>query len=333
MRLSPLAVLLLVPLAALTAATPELRPATINHRVSARDVALNEPVRVEFVTMPRQVEGVDIAVAVGQDLEGARAVWRVLAPPAIAEHEKTKTLTISFSVLAREPGEHDLPLVRIPWLHGGITAGFGGVKVRPVLRAGSVEKELPKEIHGVAGYPWGVALSEARARVPADAVAVEGDRTIVRPSKNLELIFRDGVLAEAALLTPTLALPQAREAFLDRWGTPQLDGMLAGKSDPGLLWVVGWTEVAARPWSPQAGGAASGIRITITRADISAKLDQRVIERQVFDVLEGGGAAKPAPATPEQQAADRKDKAADELKRPRIPTPEGEAEKEKAAAK
>ena len=49
----------------------------VNHTVSARSIALNEPVRVEFITMGRQVDGVDPAMAVRSALGyAARLVTR-----------------------------------------------------------------------------------------------------------------------------------------------------------------------------------------------------------------------------------------------------------------
>jgi hypothetical protein len=66
-----------------------------------------------------------------------------------------------------------------------------------------------------------------------------------------------------------------------------------------IAWILGWTSIVAKPSADR-----SGTVITLRREDIQAALDQSAVATQVFDVLDGS-AARPAPLTSEQEAAQR----------------------------
>lgn len=306
--MSPLRFLALLPLAA-AAAAGDARATFVNQQVSTRAIALNQPVRVEFTTNARQIETVDPAAAVANALAIDTAHWRVLQKPVVKAEEKIKTLRITFSLLPRDPGEHALPVLPLPWLAGDKVAEFGTVKVEPTILVGGEARPLPKEVAGVRGFAWGAALAQARAGLRPDQIETGPERTVLRPDPALALVFTGGELSEAQINAGGLSLDQARESFLERWGAPQTE-------EPGrLTWILGWTRIEAVP-------ADGALRLSLVREDVRSRSDRGKVASQIFAPLDGPDTAAPAPAatgaTPAapaetaEQAAARRRKEAEE---------------------
>ncbi len=98
------ALLCIFALAALSAG--EARSAFYNQKVSAREVALNQPVRIELTTIPRQIEGVDVVASVGDAIALATSgQWRLVGKATLATDEKTRTIRVSATLLARSTGD------------------------------------------------------------------------------------------------------------------------------------------------------------------------------------------------------------------------------------
>jgi hypothetical protein len=275
---------------------------TVNARVSNRQIALNQPVRVEFTTMPRQVENIDIATSVANGLL-VNSTWRLLGRPTVTEHDKTKTVTVAVLLLPRMAGQLVLPQIPITWLQGDQAAEFGQVTVASGVVVGGETKDLPKETTGVAGYAWGSRLVDLKTtRIADNLIEILPDRAIARPQPGLELVFRGGELSEAVIAAPGLTIDQARESFFSRWGLPQIE-------EPGsVTWILGWTRITAS--AP--GGNVAGVKLTVTREDIQSRLNKTQVKDSVFNVLDGPSAAAPAEET-EDQAKERRKRDADEF--------------------
>jgi hypothetical protein len=279
------------------------RPSFINARVSAKEICLNESVRIEFTTMPREIEGIDIAQSVSNSLRlGAATSWRLLGEPLVSENlrgaptpadgdkavkERPRPITVTLTLLPRATGDLNLPDIPITWLQGNTLARFTLVTVKPnIMVAGSI-RELPKETSGVGGFAWSTTLDEARTRVGADKLKRDGERTIITPQPHLALIYSGGALGEATLRAPGLNLEQARASFLQRWGIPQ-------QEDPtSLTWIMGWTRITAKP-------EADGIVLSLVREDVQAQLARSQVATDVFGVLDG---PKESPAAAEERKA------------------------------
>ncbi len=190
--------LTLLLLTALTLTAGEApRSAFFNQKVSARTVALNQPVRIELTTVPRQIEGVSIEGSIADAVTlGNGQAWRLVGRPTTQIDDKTKTVRVSIVLLPRAVGDSPLPTIAISWLNGEQTAEFGSVKVEPQLVVGSEIKPMPSELTAVAGFPWGGKLEELKEQV--GATTVDGDRLVAKPKPGLELGFRRGELVEAA---------------------------------------------------------------------------------------------------------------------------------------
>jgi hypothetical protein len=262
------------------AAEPAPRPAQamfVNAKVSARTVALNQPVRIEFFTGARQIENIDIpaAIAAGVAMASGR-MWRLVGRPTVTENEKIRTVQVAFSLVARASGEVPLPRFPLTWLSGDPIPDFGSVKVDANLVVSGEARPLPKEVDGVGGHPWGSRLDAVLAKEAPGLKAEERDGVqALRPRKELELRFRQGDLAEATLDAPGLTLDQAQASFLDRWGMPQ-------SSEGGtLVWVLGWTRISA-------SAVPEGVRIQLVREDLTGKAAAGQVKKRVFDALEGG---------------------------------------------
>ncbi|MBA3684945.1 MAG: hypothetical protein H0W72_06860 [Planctomycetes bacterium] len=290
MRLALLALLLFAPLTIQAATTTESRSGFVNQKVSSRTIALNQVLRVEFVTQPKQVEGVDIAVIVDQAIEISRMSghWRPMGKPTVTTDEKTKTISVAFALLPRKTGELPLPQVLLAWLSGDKLADFGVVTVQPTLAIGSETKDLPKEVTGVATHLWGSSLDEIKKQLPGDRFKDQGDAVVVTTSPGLDLIYRSGSLAEAVITAGGLKLGEARDSFLNRWGMPQQE------SAEEIQWILGWTAITAKPAADGAGTV-----ITLRREDIKASLDDAKVKSRVFGLLD-------AEDTPDQAAKRRK---------------------------
>ena len=246
----------------------------VNHQLSARRIAVNQPVRLEFTTMPRQVEGVDIAASIINGIElTAGSTWRILGKPMVKEGEKTRTITISVSLLPRVTGDLDLPRPPMAWLTGEPRPNFGIVTVTQSIAVGGENRSLPAEFDGVGGFVWGAKIEEVKERSGATPT-VQGDRTLIKPSAGLTLVFRGEILAEATVLAQGLGVELARASFLDRWGIPLQEDA------NGLTWVLGWTRI-------NASTSSEGTLVTITREDLAARLAAAQVKGRVFQLLDG----------------------------------------------
>jgi hypothetical protein len=311
----PAVLLLLAPSLALCAAADTTsRPTFINTKISSPKISLNEIERVEFTTMPRDIENVDIAAAVANALRlGAGSQWRLVGKPIITElantpagvdptkpaptvvRERPRPVTVVFTLLPRVAGDLALPDVPMTWLQGNQVAHFPTVVVDASIKIGSSSQDLPREVGGVAGYAWNAKLSEVKEHLPADQIEVQKDRTLVHPQKNLTLIFMGGTLAGAVLIAPGLTIEQARLEFLKHWGVPQIEEALT------LTWIMGWTSISAR-----ADGA--GIALELVREDVQANLTHTQVSAEVFSLLDG-----PLQESAEQAEARRAREAKDAL--------------------
>ena len=274
-----LILLCLVALSAYAGDAP--RSAFFNQKVSARTVALNQPVRLELTTVPRQVEGVSIEAAISDAVTlGGGQAWRLVGKPSAQIDDKTKTVRVSIVLLPRAVGESPLPVLPISWLSGEQIAEFGSVKVEPQLVVGSENKPLPAELSAVAGFAWGARLDTLKDQV--GATTADGERIVAKPKAGLELIFRRGELVEASIDAGELTVETARASFLARWGSPQIEE--AGS----LTWVLGWTRISATP-SPD----GKSVRLALAREDLLAKAVQARITDKVFGLLEVGSPTPP----------------------------------------
>jgi hypothetical protein len=122
-------------------------------------------------------------------------------------------------------------------------------------------------------------------------------------------------LAQAKISAPGLELSQARDSFTNRWGMPQSE---TTGDKPELVWILGWTIITARPLAGSQG-APGGTELHLIREDIMGGLQQRRVQSQIFEVLEGKDDA-PKPAQVIDDAAIERD-----LNAPAIPAPESES--------
>lgn len=316
MRTALLALILSLPAASLIAGEAA-RPTFINARVSAKEICLNETVRVEFTTLPRDIEGVDVAKSVANSLRlSATNTWRLVGEPIASEvlrgtpspaegdkpaaRERPKPITVVFHVLPRTTGDVSLPDIPITWLQGNTVARFAPVVVKPNLIIAGKISDLPREAAGVGGFHWSSSLDEVRARVDDSKVKKDGARTLITPQPNLTLIFTGGIFGEALLRAPGLTKEQARTSFLQRWGIPQQE------DEQSLTWIIGWIRITARP-------DADGITLQLVREDAQAQLANAQVTGDVFNVLDG-------PAETPTQAAERKEREIKaEVDRPAVP--------------
>lgn len=292
------------------------RPTFINARVSAKEICLNETVRVEFTTLPRDIEGVDVAKSVANSLRlSATTTWRLVGEPIATEflrgapspaegdkpvRERPKPITVVFHVLPRTTGDVSLPDIPITWLQGNTVARFAPVVVKPNLIIAGKVSELPREAAGVGGFHWSSTLDEVRTRVDASKVKKDGARTLITPQPNLTLIFTGGIFGEALLRAPGLTKEQARTSFLQRWGIPQQE------DEESLTWIIGWIRITARP-------DPDGISLQLVREDAQAELASAQVTGDVFNVLDG-------PVETPTQAAERKEREIKaEVDRPTVP--------------
>jgi hypothetical protein len=280
MRVSPLvAVLLIACVGACPSIAAETEPSKattfVNHKVSARKISVNQPLRLEFTTLPRQIEGIDIAAAVtnGVTLSGS-GTWRLSGKPLVAENEKTRTATVTLSLLPRTTGDLALPSFPLTWLTGDPRPDFGIVTVAQSISISGETKPLPPEYDGVAGFLWGAKQEDLVGKqIPASAVSDKGDRTAAKVSGSLELGFRAGELADATLLASGVTLDQSRTSFCERWGLP------LSEDNGTMTWVLGWTRITASP-SPD------GVKIDLLREDIQARQAAGQVRSRVFNLLE-----------------------------------------------
>lgn len=264
------------------------RTAFYNQKVSSRTLALNQPVRIELTTVPRQVEGVSIEASVTDAITLSSAThWRLVGKPTATVDEKTRTVRVALSLLPRTVGEFALPTVPISWLSGDQVAEFGQVKVEARLVIGDDSRPLPAELESVSGFTWGCRLDAIRDRLPPGSISGDAERSLAKPVAGLELVFRRGELVEASIDAGDLSLETARASFLDRWGPPQIEDMNA------ITWVLGWTRINAVP-----GADGKGMRVQFAREDLVARITRSKVTDRVFVLLEGPKADKPTLAVP-----------------------------------
>jgi hypothetical protein len=323
LQISPMRTALLALVLSFTAslvAGEAARPTFINARVSAKEICLNETVRVEFTTLPRDIDGIDVAQSVANTLRlSAISTWRLVGEPTATEvlrgvpspataptegdkavRERPRPITVVFHVLPRTTGDVSLPDIPITWLQGNTVARFAPVVVNPNLIIAGKVSELPREAAGVGGFAWASTLAEVRTRVDDSKVKKDGNRTLITPQPNLTLIFTGGVFGEALLRAPGLTKEQARTSFLQRWGIPQQEDATS------LTWIIGWIRITARP-------DADGISLQLVREDAQAELAKSQVTGDVFNVLDG-------PAETPTQAAERKEREIKaEVDRPAVP--------------
>ncbi len=265
------------------------RPAFVNASISAKEICLNETVRVEFTTNPRDIPNIDVVQSVTNSLQlSAAKSWRLVGEPQLTEalratpkvadplkpvKEQLKPIRVIFYLLPRVTGDLTIPDLPITWLQGNFVAHFNPVTVVSNILIAGKRVDIPQEANGVGGFAWSSTLDEVRTRVSADKIKVDGSRTVITPKPQLTLTYSNGFLGEATLRAPALTLDVARSEFLQRWGIPQQEDANS------LTWFVGWTRITARP-DPQ------GITLSLVREDIQAKLANAQVKADIFNVLE-----------------------------------------------
>ena len=257
----------------------DARPALfVNVKVSTRTAALNQPVRVEFFTPARQIENLDIAAAIiGGVAMSAGPTWRLVGKPTVTENDKIRSVTVAFTLLPRTTGELSLPRFPLTWLAGEPMPELGQVKVEPGVIVAGENKPLPREVEGIAGFPWGVPLKDLLGKeLKGEQVEAKGDISIAKPRPGLELTFRGGELAEAMLTVEDLKLEQAEASFIERWGVQQVT-----LEDGRPAWMLGWTRIDV---APREGG---GVVLHLVREDVIARAAAGQVRGRVFDILEG----------------------------------------------
>lgn len=248
----------------------------VNSKVAPRKISVNQPVRIEFTTMPRQIEGIDIAAAVINGIAVTSvSTWRLIGKPTVTEQEKLKTITVVFSLLPRTTGDVALPSFPLTWLSGEPRPDFGEVTVTQTIAIGGETRALPPEYDGVGGFLWGAKQEDlVGGKIPASVISTQADRTAAKVSGSLEIGFRTGELADALLMAPGINLDQARTSFCERWGLPITE------ADGALTWILGWTRITASP-------STDGVKIDLIREDIQAKQAAAQVRGRVFNLLEG----------------------------------------------
>lgn len=257
----------------------------VNATISSRAVALNQPVRIDFISLPRQVANIDIAQTVANAIIlGGHGTWRLLGKPLAIEQDRTHTIEVIFSMLPRVGGALQIPTIPLTWLKGEEVAELGQVKVEDRILVNGELMPLPKECTGVGGFAWGTALADVRGVRLRDA-AIDGtpERSVAHAKHGLDLVFHMGSLTEAHLAVPDLSLDDARVSFLSRWGTPQVEDA------QGITWILGWTRITAAE-NPH------GVALTLVREDLEDDLDHARIKAQVFAPLEADSDNGDAPA-------------------------------------
>ena len=292
------------------------RPAFVDARISAKEICLNETVRIEFTTNPRDIPNVDVVQSITNSLQLSAALsWRLVGEPQLTEalratprvvdpvkpvKEPLKPIRVVFYLLPRVTGELTIPDLPITWLQGNFVAHFNPVTVVPNILIAGKRVDIPQEANGVGGFAWTSTLDEVRTRVSADKIKGDGTRTVITPKPQLTLTYTNGFLGEATLRAPALTLDVARSEFLQRWGIPQQEDATS------LTWFVGWTRITARP-DPQ------GITLSLVREDIQAKLANAQVKADIFNVLE-------SPKETAAESAERKQREVQaEISRPVVP--------------
>lgn len=253
------------------------RPIQVNARVEPAEIALNQPVRFEFSTLPRQIDGVDIATVVTSTLALAGSDdWRLISRPTINEQDsKSKIIKVTVTMLPRRAGIRVIPDIPITWLQGNYIAHVEPVRVLERLLVAGTMRDIPKEATGVADWKWGMDFSDAEKRVGPEQVSRIGDRMVIAANEGLTLEFMNGHLGQAHMTIAELNLESGRIDFIKRWGLP-ID------EDQGRLrWIIGWTLITA-----SAGDNGKGTALLLQREDALNEVARSTVKSKVFDILD-----------------------------------------------
>ncbi len=249
--------------------------AFVNHTVSSRSIALNEPLRIEFTTMARQLPEVDIAASVRAAIDvGGASTWVLIDQPLVVENEKSRTVSVTIALQPRMAGSLDLPQIPLTWLKGNALAAFGKVEVAESISVAGQQRPLPAEVQGVARVPWGGGFAEWRDRVPGAVAGLkDGAETLTTP-QGLELRFMAGRLAEATMLARGLTMETAQRSFAERWGVPR-------GTPRQQTWLIGWTRITATP------AESGGVILRFADDKQIARIAQVRFDAEVVSVLTG----------------------------------------------
>lgn len=276
--------IVLLACAAVQAISADRVPTFVNQKVSSRQIALNELVRIEFTTIPKQIDAVDPQASIEGGLAlAASTKWSLIGRPTVILDEKTKLVRCIIALMPRQPGELELPTIPVRWLSGDLIVEFGSVKVDAAVAIGTERKELPREVQSVAGFAWATSRAELEKVILKEKFAEVDGLTVANPFPDLQLVLRADQLAEARLTTRGVTLAQAKDSFLSRWGLPMQDG------EQSLVWLIGWTRITAVP-------TEGGVRLTFVREDVLARAIRAEVNARVFTLLDP--VAPPGPASP-----------------------------------
>ena len=253
----------------------QLPAAAFNPRVSDREVALNDPVRIVFTTTKPQLEDVDVEATVKGALaaKSVRDNWRV-AEVEITQHEKAKDVRVEIRLAPRISGDLALPAIPVLWMEGELSVEFGSVSVSERIRVGTDYRPAPDDLLQVAGFRWGAALDKIAAKLPNHAVETDqNDAATIKVRPGLTLHFTGGRLAAAELLAAGLSLAEAKASFIERWGN------ISEEPEDGLLWHLGWLTIKAMD-------SSDGIILHLAHQGIRADAVDEQVRRDVFAILD-----------------------------------------------
>lgn len=266
--------------------------AQFNPRVSAREIAFNEPVRLTFATTRPQLE-VDIAreLRTALELPSVSRDWGLAAAPEVVQHEKAMDVTVTLLLRARSSGEVALPTIPVAWLEGKRSAVFPTVTVHNHIRVGSETRDLPVELEAVADYAWGsdraaILAADSRNRV----VEETGRETLIATPGGLLLRLLDGRLAEVRLVAEGLKLDGALGSFVQRWGTPEERG------EERARWQLGWLDI-------EAVDGETGVIVTLVHQGIAGEATRKRVQGEIFRLLETGHGTAPVATPPVDDGA------------------------------
>lgn len=257
---------------------PAIKPIQVgNTRIEPSEAALNQPVRLDFTTMPRQVDGIDIGTAVTNALMLAGGEdWRILGKPSVDElGSKSKAVRVVVTLLPRRSGTRPVPDIPITWLQGNYVAHVDPVRVLDRIQVAGTLREPPKETAGIADWKWGMTFAEAEGRTTPGQIEKAADRIRVKAGDGLVLDFVEQRLAQATLTVPDLDLEGGRIGFLERWGLP------IDEAQGQMRWIIGWTVITAAP-----GEGGKGVVLTFQREDILGELAKTLVKTRVFNILD-----------------------------------------------
>ena len=261
------------------------RGALFNPRISSRSIALNQPVRITFTTIPAQLPEVDIVSTVRSALAlpDARSRWRLYGTPSVEVHDRLHTIEVGFVLLPRISGSLQLPEIPVRWLEGEQLARFGQVVVADGIAVGAEQRQIPRECTEVAGVPWTADPTVLKNQFGApEEVSTEPVHILrFQPEPNLIIETQAGRLSQVRVDTPQLRLEDARHQLVERWGEPILDRV--GKSLPSqaqLLWHIGWLRIEGYPQE-------DGMRVVLVREDVASDILANHVQQSLFRLLEG----------------------------------------------